>query len=299
MILRDALLLTLSSFLMGSSYVVTKFILKYASPLMLTGVRFMIVAAIMCPFFFKWKLPWKKIVASAFIMAFGFQALIVTAVKNLDVATTIICQQMSVPFTCLLGSLLFKDTLGIRRLIGLIIAFIGMIIVVGGPNVNQVNMAFVLLAISAAFFYALNNIILKQVHYVNPNTTIAVGSLISFPFLILMSLVIEDTSLQDLPNFSFSVWLGILYMAIPTTIIAFGIWTQMLHTYSVHQIAPFSLLAPIFGVICSIIFLGEKLNWNIAIGGLITILGIAIINVKGIKINKLFNKLRNLIKPNA
>lgn len=46
---------------------------------------------------------------------------------------------------------------------------------------------------------------------------------------------------------------------------------------------PFTLLVPVLGIIFGILFLDEKLNWQLILGGLITIAGVAIIVLRGSK----------------
>jgi O-acetylserine/cysteine efflux transporter len=50
--------------------------------------------------------------------------------------------------------------------------------------------------------------------------------------------------------------------------------------YSVNQVMPFTLLVPLFGVLSGVVFFGDQLSWPMIIGGVGTILGVAIITIR-------------------
>ena len=74
-----------------------------------------------------------------------------------------------------------------------------------------------------------------------------------------------------------SALLGVSYTVLCSTIIAYGLWYFLLSRYSVSQVAPYSLLTPIFGIAIGQVFFTEELNTQTIIGGLITIIGVAVI----------------------
>jgi O-acetylserine/cysteine efflux transporter len=58
-------------------------------------------------------------------------------------------------------------------------------------------------------------------------------------------------------------WTGvgvIAYVAWITTVLGFGIWGWLLHTYPASTVAPFSLLVPVFGMSSAALFLGESVS---------------------------------------
>lgn len=287
---KDLSLIISAKFLTGLSYVVVKFGLDYFPPLFLIGIRFLLVSLLLMPFYYKIKVNWFKMLALGLIMCIGFQTLIVAAIySGLDVATSIICQQMFVPFTAILGSLIYKETIGLRRTVGLICSFIGMMIVVGSPNITQANAIGIILALSSAFFYAFNNILVKKITDISPLALLYATSIMSSPVQLLISFLVEDININFVINAPISAWLSVIYMAVLTSIIAFTIWIKMLQKYSVHEVAPFGVLVPIFGIMCSTM-VDETLHINTLIGSLIAILGIAIININKKSIFKLYGK---------
>ncbi len=53
---------------------------------------------------------------------------------------------------------------------------------------------------------------------------------------------------------------AVLYLAVPTTLVAFAIWGRLLKLYPARVVAPFSLLVPLFGVGSASALFGESLG---------------------------------------
>ena len=51
---------------------------------------------------------------------------------------------------------------------------------------------------------------------------------------------------------------AVAYIAIVSTNIGYGIWAYLLKLYPAAQVAPFSLLVPIVGIISAALLLGEQ-----------------------------------------
>jgi O-acetylserine/cysteine efflux transporter len=54
--------------------------------------------------------------------------------------------------------------------------------------------------------------------------------------------------------------------------------------YSVNQVMPFTLLVPVFGVLSGVVFYDDRLTLPMLIGGVGTILGVAIITIRRPKV---------------
>ena len=68
-----------------------------------------------------------------------------------------------------------------------------------------------------------------------------------------------------------------LYLAGPSTIVAFGIWAFLLKTYRAGVVAPFSLLVPVFGIASAVIFYGETFDIIRLLGMALIVAGVAVI----------------------
>ena len=65
--------------------------------------------------------------------------------------------------------------------------------------------------------------------------------------------------------------------------LGYSIWYYVLGKYPVNKILPVMLLLPVTGVITAIIFLGERPDTKVFIGGSIIIFGVALILFERLK----------------
>ena len=277
LLLKDILLAITVALIWGVNFVMAKFGLHHFPPLFLMGIRFALVAAVLLPFSLKPRVRLRDIFLLSVTYGVGYHALLFTAVyMGIDVATSIVSVQMNVPFTSLIGALYLKDHLGWRRILGMVIAFAGIILIVGSPTVLSHKLAFAMV-IMAAFCWAMFNVHVKTLGKIDILPFLAWVSLFTAILLFTISAGCEHGQLQALMTTTPMAALSIIYMAILSTIVAFGLWFYLLHHYSVHQVVPFSMLMPVFGIVAAIIMLHEQLSWHVALGGAVTIVGVTII----------------------
>jgi O-acetylserine/cysteine efflux transporter len=273
----DLLAALMVAVIWGVNFVAAKFGLHYFAPLFLMGLRFLLVAVVLLPITGKPTIPLDKAFWIAVTYGVGYHALLFTGVwHGLDVATSIITVQLNVPFTSLLGVWFLGDKLGWRRIVGMVVAFSGILIITGSPTVLHEPYAFSLVLLAAGC-WALFNIQMKQLGSVQIFSFLAWVSVFTAPLLFLLSWLLEPPQLPLLSATPLSAVGSIAYMAILSTIVGFGSWFRLLSHYSVHQIAPFSMLMPVFGIVAAILTLGEPLTWQIFIGGIITLVGVTVI----------------------
>jgi len=186
---------------------------------------------------------------------------------------------MHVPFSCLIGWAYFNEKLKAKNILGLIISFIGLVIVVGNPSLNHAEMA-ILLAIISALFYSLNSLMVRKIKDIDPLSIIITGALVAFPFQAILAYSIEEVNLSYILAAPLSAWFSVLFLAIGVTIISLTIWLEMINKYSVQLVTPFSLLSPVFGILCSMWLLDEPLNQYIIYGSMLILVGIGMIILK-------------------
>lgn len=277
MSIRDIFLAITIALVWGMNFTITKIGLGHFPPLMLMGIRFLLVALILMPFVKKPAISFKHLYLMSLVYGVGYHALVFSGLwQGVSVSVGIIAVQLQVPFTALLGTIFLRDHLGWRRLLGMIIAFAGIVIIVGSPNVLENAFGFMLIVISA-FLWASYNIQIKKWGTSEIMGSIAWLSAFSAPQLLFLSYLFESHQWTLLATTTWPAAFSLIYMVLLTTIVGLGLWSYLMHRYSVHQVTPFSMLAPVFAILSAIILLHEKLNAHIIIGGLVTIMGVAII----------------------
>ncbi|WP_377808994.1 EamA family transporter [Azospirillum sp. A29] len=262
--------------LWGLNFVVAKWALAEFPPLFVMFLRFALVAVLIIPFF---RVPrdklWKIALLSVTLGSIHFPMMF-TGLKGIDAATASLAAQAQVPFSSLLAALVFKDKLGWRRGVGMAAAFAGVAVIAGEPRLGE-SLHSLLLILAASFAFAVASVQMKLIGAVNGFAVNGWMALFAMPQLLLLSLLLEHGQMAALANSTWVGWASIAYMAVAVTIIAYGLWYPLLGRYSVNQTMPYLLTVPVFGVASGVLLMGDPVTINLAIGGLLTIGGVAVI----------------------
>jgi O-acetylserine/cysteine efflux transporter len=263
----------------GVNFSVAKIGLEYVPPMMLTGSRFAVVAALLLPFVGRPQGKWGHILALSLVMGslhFGFMF---HGLRGIGAGVASIAVQLQVPFAAVLAAFVFRDYLGWRRLLGMSTAVVGVVILAGEPRFGG-DLWPLMLIIAASLMWAAGNVIIKTMGPIDGFQLNAWLSLLTAPQLIIASLILEPGSLEMLTGASWKAYGAIFYMAVMVTIIGYGCWYFLIPRYDVNQTMPFTLLVPLFGVLSGILMLDETLTWRIVIGGIAIVAGVAVIIVR-------------------
>jgi O-acetylserine/cysteine efflux transporter len=69
-------------------------------------------------------------------------------------------------------------------------------------------------------------------------------------------------------------------MAIGASIVAYGLWYYLMNKYEVSSIVAINLMPPVVAAVSSTWLLGEEMSWEKIVGGLITLFGVAVIQIR-------------------
>ena len=108
-------------------------------------------------------------------------------------------------------------------------------------------------------------------------TPYAYLALLATPQLLALSLLFERDHMAVLAGADLAVWGAVLYMALAVTVFGYGVWFSLLRRYPVNLVMPFQLTVPPFAALFSMLALGEVLTWQVAVGGLLTIVGVGVV----------------------
>lgn len=265
----------------GGNYVASKIGMQAFPPFFYTALRFALVALVLLPFVKPPPLPamW-RLAQVALVLCVGHMGLILVAIhQGLSVGGAAVVVQMGVPFSCLLGVFLLNDRMGKWRILGMFLAFAGIIIVADSPNVVEHPWAFVI-ALLSALFWAVSNIQIKKLGEVDVFPLLAWKALFATPMLLAVSYAVEGPQWQQLSAAPLASWVGLAYTAFFSTIVAFGLWSWLLRLHPVSLVAPFSLLVPVAGVAAGQLFFAEALSPELLVGGALTLVGVGVITLR-------------------
>lgn len=267
----------------GMNFVMAKIGLQHWPPIFFVMLRFALVAALLLPFV---RLPRDRllqILALSVVLGTLHFPLMFVAMSHLDAGTAAVLVQLQVPFAALLAHFVFKDRLGWRSIVGMALAFAGVLLITGEPRMAGQLFA-VFLVIVAAFMFAIANMQMKKLGDIDGNTLNAGIALFAAPQLLAISLVLETGHLEALQTATWSALGALFYQVVVMVIISYALWYKLLHKYSVSQVMPLTLLLPILGVLSGVLLLGEPMSWQKGVGGLLTVLGVGVIVIRRARI---------------
>ncbi len=275
MSLRDLLLASLVMLIWGINFAVSKLGVAEIPPLLFMALRFACVALIIAPFMQPKISQLPGILLLSVTLGVGHFGLMFLGLASMDAATAAIIIQLQVPFSAALAAFFFKEKLGWLRGAGIAVAFSGVALLSGEPTLP--GWLPLLWVVGSGMSFALANVVVKRIGQVNPVLLNGWMALMAAPMLLLLSLIFESNHLEALQNARFMGWFAIVYTAIGASIIAYSLWYWLVRRYEMNQIVPFSLLAPAIGVLAGVVILGETFTWHKAVGGLLTLLGVSLI----------------------
>lgn len=263
----------------GVNFVVAKAAVTHIPIFFFLGARLALASLIMAPFMHKPDLPFVdifKISITLTVLHFGF--MFGGLSMGIDSSVAVVIDQLRVPFVLILGYFLFGETIGRKGAFGIALALLGTFIITGAPTVSS-NYLAMWMMVGGAAAWAFYNIQVKNIKNVKVLSFIGWVSLFGAPQLFIISAIFEHGQLESLQQSPQMAVLSLLYMAVFVTIVGHGSWFYLLQKHPVNKVVPYSLMIPVFGMIAGTIFLDEILTWQIIVGALFTITGVAAILV--------------------
>jgi len=282
---RDILIALSVPILLGFGFVIAKPAMQYFPPYLLMGLRFTIPALILVWWFPIPKGLFLDLFKVSFIGSTLQYGLTYTGLNIIDASSAVLLIQLEVPFGIIIAFFLLKEIPSIKNIIGLGIAFIGVFILTGAPNLEGKFIG-VLLTLSGAFTWSLGAVMAKPISKkIGAFALMTWLCVFSGPILILVSVIFNGNPMQYILSANFYSWLTVIYLGLFMQPAAYGAWYYVLSRYPVNKVMPVLLLLPMVGLITAIFLLGEDPPKQVFLGGTIIVFGVAMI-LFGKKTNK-------------
>ena len=275
---RDTLFAALVVATWGFNYVAIKIGVTEMPPLLMTSLRFALVAALVMPFARVGRDQWLPLLALSVAMGSLHFGILFVGMKGIDAATSAVALQTTVPFGVLIGAIAFRERVGLRRWSGVVLGFLGIVVIAGEPgDFDLVSLGLVLFA---AFNWAAASALFKVFPPIPSLTYIGGTSLLAAPQTLIASLLLESGQIEALSRTSATGWIALVYTAVAASIVGHGLWYGLVKRHDLSLVVPFTLIAPVIGVLSSAAILGEALTREKMIGGLVTLVGVALIQIR-------------------
>ncbi len=273
---QHVLLAILVPVIWGGGFLFAKAAINHFPPILLMALRFTVTAVtliwfVRMPRELMMRIFWVALVSAAIQYSLTF-----TGLRDLDASTAIIIVQLEVPFSVLLAVVFLKDHISPRQVLGILIAFLGVIIIAGGPRLDE-DLRPMLLVAAGSLTWGAGQVMVKTLGEVGGFTLIAWVAVFAAPQLFISSLLFESGQLEAIQTASPLVWIAVAYLGVVMTAVGYAIWYYLLGRYTVNQVMPFLLLLPVVTVTGGVLLLEESLSATLAVGAGVTIAGVAMI----------------------
>jgi O-acetylserine/cysteine efflux transporter len=197
--------------LWGYQFVAIKVGLMEFPPLFFLALRFMVIALLLIPFV---KRPTRQqfgpiAAISLFLGGLNF-GLFYVGLGLGSGSMSAVAYQLSTPFTVLLAWPLLAEKPSLTTSAGVVLAFVGVIVLVVGPGASTSALP-LLLVVGAAFAFAVSNVLTKRYGPFDPLMLMGWSSLLTVPQVMLMSVLLEQGQLASFLAADGRGWLALAY----------------------------------------------------------------------------------------
>jgi drug/metabolite transporter (DMT)-like permease len=282
MALRDFLLMILVCFVWAAHTVVSKLVVSDLEipPLFYAAIRFGIVALLAIPWLLPAPRPRWRILLVGFLMGGGGFALFFLGIKTASPSTAAIVSQLGLPMTTLLSVLMLGERIYWRRGLGIVLTFIGGVIVMWDPGSGFPLSLGLILILGSAFTGSLAAVMMKQIGGVRPlqfQSWIGLASVIP---LTALTLSLESGQISKATEAGWTFVAALLFSALVVSLIAHSIYYGLIGKYPANLIAPLTIMNPLFTVVLGILVTGDQFDGRMALGTSIALCGVLIIALR-------------------
>ena len=278
MTLRDSLIAALVPIFLGFGFVIAKPAMDHFPPILLMGLRFTFAASILIWWFPIPKKYLKKIFIASLVANTLQYSITYSGLNLIDASAAVLLVQTEVPFGVIFAFFLLREKPTLRSLVGITIAFIGVYILTGSPNLDGKFIGISLTILGSAI-WALGQVLVKPLSKeINPLALVAWLALFSGPLLITISAIIDGDTIYYLKNANKYSWLIAFYLGFIMQPITYGCFYYVLKNNPLYKVLPIVTMGiPLTGLLAAIFLLGEKPTLELFIGGIIILIGVIII----------------------
>ncbi|MBV9210820.1 MAG: EamA family transporter [Acidobacteria bacterium] len=284
--LRPVLVFILLCCIWGSTWAFIKLGLRDLPPLTFAGIRFVIAVGLLaCVIYFRRaRLPrdraeWRMLAVTGVLQFFFNYGLIFWGEGYISSGLAALLQATIPLFGLLIAHFyLPAEPLSFARVSGVVLGLAGVCVIFSDQmRLGDVWAVWGSAAIIAgAFAAAYSNVLVKaRGAKVDLSVMVAVQMTCGLVPLVIFGLIKEGNPLAL--HWTLTAVVSILYLALVGSVAAFMLYYWLVRNMDVTNTQLIALVTPVAAVVIGVIFLGERLNWRIAVGGLGIFFGIGII----------------------
>jgi drug/metabolite transporter (DMT)-like permease len=297
---RDWSLLGVLSILWGGSFFFNGVVLREVPPLTVVLLRVALASSFLLPLLWVYRIRFPKGISgwTPFIAIGLFNnvlpfSLIVAGQTYIPSGLASILNATTPLFTVMVMAAAGEEKLHARRIAGVIVGLIGVVILHGGfggngPGFTNVQGIGILLCLLGAFSYGLSALVARRLLANSPPLGTATFQLLASTAMMAVVAGFVERPWQ-LPMPATSTWLAVIGLAALSTALAYIVFFQILRRSGATNVMLVTLLIPVTAILLGYLVLGEQISPREIFGALV--IGSALLLIDG-RVLGLFRRLR-------
>lgn len=253
----------------GATFISTKVLLEYLSPLQILFSRFLLgYIALWCLYPHRSPKYGRKaqllFALAGFLGTFLYFLMENVALQHTTASNVGVLVSLAPLFTAAVSKLENpKLTLSLQFFVGAVLSFVGVLLIVFGDNMSLViNPLGDTLALGAAFVWALYSIVLNKLSVILVSTRTIFGY--GLIFIVAGVLYADDFPGSEI-LLKTEVWSNLIFLGFIACAARYSMWTMAVETIGPDRTALYLYLVPVICLVCSYLILGENLTaWSAA-----------------------------------
>jgi len=273
----------------GASFIATKVALHDVSPITIVWLRFSLGVAILGlavhlrgQFAWPHRNEWMYFSLLGFLGITFHQWLQSNALQTSEAGTTAWIVSTTPVFMALLGWIVLNERLSWLKITGIFLAFIGVLVVVSKGDFSTISVGkfgapgdklILVSAVNWAVFSVLSRRGLKTYA-----ASLMMFYVMALGWVFTSILFFSNSNISEVSNLTFDGWLGIAFLGIFCSGLAYIAWYDALQQLSSAQTGAFLYIEPLIAVVVAFFILGEPIMFVSLIGGGIILFGVWLVN---------------------
>lgn len=204
---------------------------------------------------------------SGVLLGFGWLTLFY-GFKHTSISSAVIIYNMCPVYVMLLAPLVLKETISKIQMAVIFLSFLGLFLIVGHNLAEGYGYMGLILSAISGMIYATIVLINRSIKVRVDNSTatfvqILAAMIVLLPFVLIDGDILTVVRL-DVMAVIYTILLGVLHTGVAYTMF-FSLYAHMKSV----EIISYSFLEPLFGILLSVIFVGETLTFVQIIGGIL------------------------------
>jgi drug/metabolite transporter (DMT)-like permease len=276
--------LVLVSLCWGGTFIATRIAAQTFGPFTGASIRYSIALVFLLP------MAWKQnrqlfsikggqlplLILLGFSGIFAYNYFFFRGLKTVPASRGALLVALNPIFVLLMSAVVYKERITLKKITGIIISLIGVIVVISRGQVTSLMSGLEtgdLFMLGCPLTWAIYTLTGKPVlKHTTPLQASAWASLIGLIMLLLLAT--QESFPAVIPVHT---WWALAYLGIAGTVIAFVWYYDGIKKIGPMKTAIFTNLVPVFAVLLSVIILHEKVSWYTWSGGILVIGGVILV----------------------